>query len=383
VNVGIVCYASIGGSGVIATELGKSLASRGHRVHILSSDPPFRLGHYQPGLSFHRVETPGYPLFREPQYLLSLANKIVQVAREERLDIVHAHYAVPHAAAAYLARQILGTTDRSAVPRVIATLHGTDITVVGNDRSYSETIAFCIQQADGVTAVSESLKADTYRELRVTHDIRVIPNFLDCSGYRRLDASALRARLAPAGEKVVIHVSNFRPVKRLVAVVEVFARIRRRLPARLLMVGDGPELGEATRLAQTLGIAADVEFLGEQDQVLPLLSASDVFLLPSAQESFGLAALEAMACDVPVVASRVGGLPELIEHGVSGFLHSPDDLDGMAQSALRLLTDEALYRRTAEAARRTAHERFCDVKIVPMYETYYEEILSRPVSTGA
>ncbi|PYR55603.1 MAG: N-acetyl-alpha-D-glucosaminyl L-malate synthase BshA [Acidobacteria bacterium] len=382
-NVGIVCYASIGGSGVIATELGKALASRGHRVHLLSSDPPFRLGHYQPGLSFHRVETPSYPLFREPQYLLSLANKIVQVAREERLDIVHAHYAVPHAAAAYLARQILGTTDRSAVPRVIATLHGTDITVVGNDRSYSETIAFCIQQADGVTAVSESLKADTYRELGVTRDIRVVPNFLDCAAYRRLDASALRARLAPAGEKLVIHVSNFRPVKRLAAVIDVFARIRRRLPARLLMVGDGPELGEATRLAQTRGVAADVEFLGEQEQVLPLLSAADVFLLPSAQESFGLAALEAMACDVPVVASRVGGLPELIEHGVSGFLHPPDDLDGMADSALRLLTDETLHARTAEAARRTAHERFCDVNIVPMYETYYEEILSRPVSADA
>jgi L-malate glycosyltransferase len=383
VNVGIVCYASIGGSGVIATELGKALAARGHRVHILSSDPPFRLGRYQPGLSFHRVETPSYPLFREPQYLLSLANKIVQVAREERLDIVHAHYAVPHAAAAYLARQILGTTDRCAVPRVIATLHGTDITVVGNDRSYSETIAFCIQQADGVTAVSESLKADTYRELGVTCDIRVIPNFLDCSAYRRLDASALRRRLAPAGEKLVIHVSNFRPVKRLGAVIEVFARIRRQLPARLLMVGDGPELGAATRLAQTLGVAADVEFLGEQDEVLPLLSVSDVFLLPSAQESFGLAALEAMACDVPVVASRVGGLPEVIEHGVSGFLHPLDDLDGMAQSALRLLTDDALHARTAEAARRIAHERFCDVNIVPMYETYYAEVLARPVSAGA
>jgi N-acetyl-alpha-D-glucosaminyl L-malate synthase BshA len=227
------------------------------------------------------------------------------------------------------------------------------------------------------------LKADTYRELGVTRDIRVIPNFLDCSAYRRIEATPLRARLAPVGEKLVIHVSNFRPVKRLAAVVEVFARIRRRLAARLLMVGDGPELGEATRLAHALGVAADVEFLGEQDQVVPLLSASDVFLLPSAQESFGLAALEAMACDVPVVASRVGGLPELIEHGVSGFLHAPDDLDGMAQSALRLLTDETLHRRTAEAARRRAHERFCDVNIVPLYETYYEEILSRPVSTGA
>jgi N-acetyl-alpha-D-glucosaminyl L-malate synthase BshA len=383
VKIGIVCYASVGGSGVIATELGKALASRGHRVHILSSDMPFRLGRYQPGLSFHRVETPGYPLFREPQYVLSLANKIVQVSRAERLDIVHAHYAVPHAAAAYLARQILGTTDRTAVPRVIATLHGTDITVVGSDPSYSETIAFCIQQSDGVTTVSESLKRDTYRELGVTCDIRVIPNFLDCSAYRRREVESLRARLAPGGEKIVIHVSNFRPVKRVTAVVEVFARIRRQLPARLLMVGDGPDLAEATRLARTLDIADAVDFLGEQDELMPLLSASDVFLLPSAQESFGLAALEAMACEVPVVASHVGGLPELVEHGVSGFLHPPGDLDGMARSALALLTDDALHRRMADAARRTAHEQFCDVKIVPMYESYYEEILAQPVSVRA
>ena len=374
-NIGIVCYASIGGSGVIATELGKALASRGHRVHILSSDTPFRLAEYQPDLSFHRVETPSYPLFREPQYLLSLANKIVQVSRDEQLDIVHAHYAVPHAAAAYLARQILGTTGPSGVPRVITTLHGTDITLLGSDRSYSETVAFCIQQSDGVTTVSESLKADTYRELGVTCDIRVIHNFVDCSSYRRRDAAALRLRLAPGGEKVVIHVSNFRPVKRVTAVVEVFARIRRQVPAKLLMVGDGPDLGDATRLARALDVADAVEFLGEQEQVVPLLSASDVFLLPSSQESFGLAALEAMACEVPVVASRVGGLPEVIEHGVSGFLHAADDLDGMAQSALSVLGDERLHRRVAEAARRTAHERFCDEKIVPMYEAYYEEIL--------
>jgi len=381
VNVGIVCYASIGGSGVIATELGKALASRGHHVHILSSETPFRLGDYQPGLSFHRVETPSYPLFREPQYLLSLATKIVQVSRDERLDIVHAHYAVPHAAAAYLARQILGTAGHSGVPRVITTLHGTDITVLGNDRSYAETIAFCIEQSDGVTAVSESLKADTYRELGVAHDIRVIPNFLDCSMYRRRDGTALRSRLAPKGEKLVIHVSNFRPVKRVAAVVDVFARIRRQLPARLLMVGDGPDLAAAAQTARALGVADDVEFLGGQDQVLPLLSASDVFLLPSAQESFGLAALEAMACEVPVVASRVGGLPEVIEDGVSGFLHPLDDLEGMARSALRLLTDGALHHRVAEAGCRTAHERFCDQDIVPMYEAYYEEVLARAPRT--
>lgn len=376
-HVAIVCYASIGGSGIIATELGKTLAARGHQVHILSHDTPFRLADYQPGLSFHRVETPSYPLFREPQYLLSLANKIVQVSREHRIDIVHAHYAIPHAAAAYLARQILASAVRTQAPRVITTLHGTDITLLGSDRSYSETVAFCIERSDGVTAVSESLKADTYRELGIDCDIRVIPNFLDCEVHRRREVPGLRARLALEDQKIVIHVSNFRPVKRVTAVVDVFARIRREVPARLLMVGDGPDRGDAARLAHTLGIASDVEFLGEQDQVLPLLSVADVFLLPSAQESFGLAALEAMACEVPVVAARVGGLPEVIEDGVTGFLCHPDDLDGMARAAMRLLTDDRLRARIGADARRMVRERFCDEKIVPIYEKYYEEILAR------
>jgi N-acetyl-alpha-D-glucosaminyl L-malate synthase BshA len=377
-NIGIVCYASIGGSGVIASELGKTLAARGHRVHILSSDTPFRLADYQPGLSFHRVQTPTYPLFREPQYVLSLANKIVQVARAERLDIIHAHYAIPHATAAYLARQILASSPLHRVPtKVITTLHGTDITLLGSDPSYSETVAFCIQQSDGVTAVSESLKADTRRELGVDCEIRVIPNFLDCSVHRRIDVPDLRSRFARDGQKVVIHVSNFRPVKRVAEVVEVFARIRREVCARLLMVGDGPDMGEAVQRARTLGVADDVLFLGEQDQVFPLLSISDLFLLPSAQESFGLAALEAMACEVPVIASRVGGLPEVIAHDENGFLHAPDDLDGMARSGVMLLTDERLHRRVAGAARRTVHQRFCDIKIVPVYEAYYQEILAR------
>ncbi|MET0167132.1 MAG: N-acetyl-alpha-D-glucosaminyl L-malate synthase BshA, partial [Vicinamibacterales bacterium] len=343
-NVGIVCYASVGGSGVIASELGKTLASRGHRVHILSSDTPFRLGDYQPGLSFHRVETPTYPLFREPHYILSLANKIVQVSRAERLDIVHAHYAIPHATAAYLARQILASSLDRMPPKVITTLHGTDITLLGNDPSYSETVAFCIRQSDGVTAVSKSLKADTERELRLDCEIRVIPNFLDCSVHRRLDVPDLRNRFASDGERIVIHVSNFRPVKRVVAVIEVFSRIRKEVPARLLMVGDGPDLGDAVQRARALDLTSHVTFVGEQDQVLPLLSISDVFLLPSSQESFGLAALEAMSCEVPVIASRVGGLPEVVAHGATGFLHAPDDLDGMARSAIMVLSDEKLHR---------------------------------------
>ena len=374
-NVGIVCYASIGGSGVIASELGKKLASRGHRVHILSSDTPFRLGDYQPGLSFHRVETPTYPLFREPQYLLSLANKIVQVSREERLDIIHAHYAIPHATAAYLARQILASSLPRIPPKVITTLHGTDITLLGSDPSYSETVAFCIEQSDGVTAVSESLKADTQRQLGIARDIRVIPNFLDCSVHRRVHVPALRSRFATDEEKLVIHVSNFRPVKRVAAVVDIFARIRRDVPARLLMVGDGPDVGEAVQRARGLGVSDFVHFLGEQDQVQPLLSISDVFLLPSAQESFGLAALEAMACEVPVVASRVGGLPEVIEHERTGFLHEPDHLEAMAQSAIRVMTDVALRGHIAASARRVVIERFCDEVNVPIYEAYYEEIL--------
>jgi N-acetyl-alpha-D-glucosaminyl L-malate synthase BshA len=376
-NVGIVCYGSVGGSGIIATELGKALALRGHHIHLLSGSMPARLGGYQPRLWFHRVESPDYPLFREPQYLLSLANKIVQVARQERLDIVHAHYAIPHATAAYLARQILASRGGGGVPKVITTLHGTDITLLGSDRSYTETVAFCIEESDGVTAVSESLRADTVRELGIRNDIRVIPNFLDCSVNRRRDVSGLCEALRPGSEKLLIHVSNFRPVKRVTAVVEIFARVRREIPARLLMVGDGPEVPAASRLARTLGISADVEFLGEQEDIVSLLSVADLFLLPSAQESFGLAQLEAMACEVPVVASRVGGIPEVVEDGVSGFLHHPDDLDGMARSAVALLSDDGLHRRFAEASSRIVRERFCDEKIVPEYEAYYREILRR------
>jgi N-acetyl-alpha-D-glucosaminyl L-malate synthase BshA len=375
-RIGIVCYASVGGSGIIATELGKTLAARGHDVHILSSDTPFRLGGYQPGLTFHRVETPAYPLFREPQYVLSLANKIVQVARHEQLDIVHAHYAIPHATAAYLARQILAATLHGRVPAVITTLHGTDITLLGTDRSYSETVAFCIEQSDGVTAVSKSLKADTCRELALKTDIRVIPNFLNCAVHKRVEAAAVRARLIgdePA--KVVIHVSNFRPVKRVPAVIEIFERICRRVPAHLLMVGDGPEMDGASRLAHERGLDARVHFLGEQDQVLPLLSIADVFLLPSAQESFGLAALEAMACEVPVVASRVGGLPEVVEDGLCGFLRAPDDVEGMAGGAIALLSDPALHKRFAQAGLDRVRRQFCAGRVVPQYEAYYQEVI--------
>ena len=377
-NIGIVCYASVGGSGIVATELAKMLATRGHEVHLLSSETPFRLGDYQAGLAFHRVTTPAYPLFREPQYLLSLTNRIVQLSREVNLDIVHAHYAVPHATAAYLAKQILSSGPPSRVPKIITTLHGTDITLLGNDTSYSETVAFSIDASDGVTAVSESLKADTYAALRVRSDIRVIPNFLDCAHHGRVPVpDALRQRICRgSSEKIVIHVSNFRPVKRADAVIRIFQKIREKVNARLLLVGEGPDLDKSLRVARELGVHAHVEAMGEQEQVQALLSISDVLLLPSEQESFGLSALEAMACDVPVVASRVGGLPEVIKDGVTGFLHPPEDLDGMAASAVRILTDDGLHRRIAMAGRRVVETQFCADLVVPKYEEYYDEVLA-------
>ena len=384
-NVGIVCYASVGGSGIVATELAKVLARRGHEVRLISSEPPVRLGDFQAGLAFHAVQTPGYPLFREPQYLLSLASKIVEVARAYRLDIIHAHYAIPHATAAYLARQILAAGGDGQVPRVITTLHGTDVTLIGSDPSYLETAAFSIDHSDGVTAVSDSLRDDTYRHLPVGARIHVIPNFLDCQYHRRALDESLRARYRRGDPhaKLVIHVSNFRPVKRADAVIEIFRRIRERLPARLLLVGDGPDLAPACRRAGEAGLAGDVEALGEQELVVPLLSIADVCLLPSAQESFGVAALEAMACEVPVVASRVGGLPEVIADGDSGFLHDPDDLAGMADSAVRLLTDPVLHRRLAAGACRRVHQRFCAEEIVPRYEAFYEAVLARTARPAA
>ena len=378
-NIGIVCYASVGGSGIVATELAKVLARRGHEVRLLSSDPPIRLGDFQAGLAFHAVQTPGYPLFREPQYLLSLTSKIVEVARQSRLDIVHAHYAIPHATAAYLAGRILAAAGGGRVPRVITTLHGTDVTLIGSDASYVEAAAFSIDQSDGVTAVSESLRDDTYRHLPVRADIRVIPNFLDCEKHRRsLDERLLaRYRGADPATKLVIHVSNFRPVKRADAVVDIFRRIRDRMPARLLLVGDGPDLSAACRRAGAQGLADDVEALGEQELVVPLLSIADLLLLPSSQESFGVAALEAMACEVPVVASRVGGLPEVIADGETGFLHEPDDIEAMAASGVRLLSDPALHHRVAQDALRAVHQRFCAEEIVPRYEALYQEVLAR------
>lgn len=373
-KIAIVCYASIGGSGILATELAKCLAARGHQIHVVSREQPFRLGDDQPGVVFHRVLTPSYPLFREPQYVLSLATRITQISRAVDLDIIHAHYAIPHATAAYLARQIVEST-RGRAPKVVTTLHGTDITIVGSDPSYAETIGFSIDRSDGVTAVSESLKADTYRGLPVTRDIRVIPNFLDCKIHHRVPVHGLRERYAGPGKAVVIHVSNYRPVKRVGAVIDVFARIRASVDSVLLLVGDGPDLPQALALARERGIGDDVVAVGEQEDVRQFLSIADLFLLPSATESFGLAALEAMACDVPVVASRVGGLPEVIEDGVTGFLRAPDDIEGMAECGAAILADPGLRARMGVAGRRLVHDRFCSDRIVPLYEQFYQEVL--------
>jgi N-acetyl-alpha-D-glucosaminyl L-malate synthase BshA len=376
VNVGMVCYASVGGSGVVATELGRALARRGHRIHLISSEPPFRWRDGIPGLFFEKVQVPSYPLFREPQYVLALTNTIVRVAEAERLDIIHAHYAVPHATAAYLARHILEASS-GRPPRTVTTLHGTDITLIGSDSSYRRVVAFSIEQSDGVTAVSRSLRADTISAVGVTRDIDVIPNFLDCEEYRRTPDPALRARLCPPEryDALVIHISNLRPVKRAAVALDVFNRVRRRVRARFVVIGDGPDRADLERQASDAGLAADVVFLGEQEDLVAPLSVSDLFLLPSIQESFGLAALEAMACGVPVVASRIGGLPEIIEDGVTGFTRPPDEVDGMADCGIALLTDPDLHARIAANASRMVRTMYCADRIVPAYEAAYRRVV--------
>jgi len=382
-NIGMVCYASVGGSGVVATELAHALTLRGHQVHLISSEPPFRWRFGVPGLSFVPVEVPPYPLFREPQYLLALANTIARVAEERRLDIVHAHYAVPHATAAYLAYQMLATSYASApaaaAPRTVTTLHGTDITLVGSDPSYARVVAFSIERSHGVTAVSRSLRADTMSALGIQHEIRVIPNFLDCTEYRRREDPDLRARLCPPDrcDAVVVHVSNFRPVKRVDLALEVFRLIRRRVRAQFVLVGDGPVRADTLRRVADYGLTDDVSFVGEQHELVPWLSIADLFLLPSAQESFGLAALEAMACEVPVVASNVGGLPEIIEDGVSGFVCPPEAVSLMAERGIALLTDPALHASIARNAADVVRRRYCTDLVVPLYEAQYRDVLTQ------
>jgi N-acetyl-alpha-D-glucosaminyl L-malate synthase BshA len=372
-RVGMVCYASLGGSGVVATELARALAARGHDVHLMSSDPPFRWKDGLPRLTLHRVVTPSYPLFREPQYVLALANTIAHVADEQRLDIVHAHYAVPHATAAYLADQMMRSARTASRPRMVTTLHGTDITLIGADASYSWVVGFSIERSHAVTAVSESLRRDTVALVGVQRDIDVIPNFLDCDEYRRRSDPGLRDRTCPVGtEALVVHISNFRPVKRVDLVVEVFRRVRKSVRARLLLIGDGPVREDIEQQVRESGLEPDVLFIGEEHDPVQWLSIADLFLLPSAQESFGLAALEAMACEVPVVSSNVGGLPEIVRDGVTGYACAPEDVEDMAAKSVELLRDA--QRRTAmgRAGRAMVSSEYCVDRIVPLYEAAYE-----------
>ncbi|MDP2872989.1 MAG: N-acetyl-alpha-D-glucosaminyl L-malate synthase BshA [Bacillota bacterium] len=370
-RIGITCYPSIGGSGVVATELGKQLAERGHQVHFITYDTPFRLHQHQQGVTFHEVEVPNYPLFRYPPYLLALTNKMIEVSRFCRLDLLHVHYAIPHATSAVLARSVL----RERSVKVVTTLHGTDVSLLGTDPGFYDLVAWSINASDGVTAVSAALAEDTRVKLPVTRDIEVIHNFVDPAVYARRPSPALRAALAPAGEALVVHVSNFRGVKRPVDVVRGFAAINGRLPCRLALVGEGPEMPRVRAAAAELGVLDRISFMGHQECVAEILSSADLFLLPSAQESFGLAALESIACGTPVLAYRIGGLPEVIEDGQGGFLLPDNDLDGLVARGIELLSCPSLWGEVGAAGADRARRLFGASRIVSMYEAYYARVL--------
>ncbi|MCK5448083.1 MAG: N-acetyl-alpha-D-glucosaminyl L-malate synthase BshA, partial [Gemmatimonadetes bacterium] len=376
-KIGIACYPTYGGSGALATELGIELAARGHEIHFITYAQPFRLTSFHEGLFFHEVEVPHYPLFEYPPYSLALTVRMHEVAQQHDLDIMHAHYAIPHAEAAWVAKQMLRREGRDL--RVVTTLHGTDITLVGQDPSFWSITRFSVEQSDGVTAVSEYLRDETHRAFECDKlDIRVVPNFVDPEIYRPgRDDCHLRA-LAPHGEKIVMHISNFRKVKRVDDVVRTFAGIRREVGSRLVFIGDGPERAAVTELAAGLGVLEDIVFLGKLESVAELLSCADLFLLPSEQESFGLVALEALASGVPVVGTGGSGLAEVVDHGVTGFLHPVGAVEEMAASGVRLLTDPDRWTSFGRAARAAAVERYSAELIVPMYERFYEEILGGP-----
>jgi N-acetyl-alpha-D-glucosaminyl L-malate synthase BshA len=376
-KIGITCYPTYGGSGVVATELGIELAARGHQVHFITSSQPFRLTGREANIHFHQVEVYHYPLFEHAPYDLALATRMAEVAEFYSLDILHVHYAIPHSVCALLARQMLAARGRH-LP-FITTLHGTDITLVGQDRSYLPITRFGITQSDGVTAISSHLRDRTREAFAIDSEIEVIRNFVNCDVYVRNPqlVATMRPQFAGPQEKLLVHLSNFRPVKRILDVVETFARVARAVPSRLLLIGDGPDRSAAERLALQHGIQDRIHFLGKQDNVNELLPLADLMLLPSEMESFGLAALEAMACGVPAIATRVGGVPELIDDGVNGRLLEVADVEGMAQAAIALLTDEPARQRIAEAARKTAQDRFCASRIIPLYEEYYERVIRR------
>jgi N-acetyl-alpha-D-glucosaminyl L-malate synthase BshA len=374
-KIGIACYPTYGGSGAVATELGLQLADRGHEVHFISYAQPFRLTTFRDRVYFHEVEVPHYPLFEYPPYSLALAVQVGEVARQHDLDILHAHYAIPHAAAAWMAEQML--LDEKRELKIATTLHGTDITLVGQDPSFWSITRFSVERSDGVTAVSEYLREETYRAFQCRRtDIRVIPNFIDPEVFDRARYDCHAESLAPGGEKIVMHISNFRPVKRVGDVVATFAGIRSTVPARLVFVGDGPERAHAREEVARHGLEEDTVFLGKLESVAELLSCADLFLLPSEMESFGLVALEAMASGVPVIGASGSGLNEVVADGETGFLHPVGDVAAMSASGTRLLTDSDLWKRMSAAGRARAVEQFHVDRVIPMYEAFYEEVLA-------
>jgi len=371
-RIGITCYPTYGGSGVVATELGIELAARGHEIHFISYAMPIRLNNASERISFHEVEVTTYPLFDHPPYALALATKMAEVAESASLDLLHVHYAIPHSVSALLARMM-------AAPRklpFITTLHGTDITLVGSDRSYLPITRFSIEQSDGVTAISNYLRERTIREFEIKRPTDVIPNFVNCDLYKRSNDAKARAKFAPNGEPILMHLSNFRPVKRVTDAIEIFALVREKIPAKLVMIGDGPDRGAAEYVVRKKKLSKDVFFLGKQLTVQDKLGLADLFLLPSDEESFGLAALEAMACEVPVVATHVGGVPEVVTHGVDGYLFEPRDVPNAAKYALEILTRPDRGRMMGEMARVNARRRYCSNDIIPQYEAYYDKVLS-------
>jgi N-acetyl-alpha-D-glucosaminyl L-malate synthase BshA len=371
-KIGVTCYPTYGGSGVVATELGKALAKRGHTIHFISYALPMRLTGYQENIVYHEVEMSNYPVFEFPLYTLALASKMVEVARYEKLDLLHCHYAIPHATSAYLAQQIL----KEQKIKIITTLHGTDITLVGLEPSFLPILKFSIEQSDGVTAVSRFLKEKTLTNYGINKEIEVIPNFIDTEKYKRIQNNSFCPRFAPADKKVLLHTSNFRPVKRVQDVIRIFNEVQKKIPSVLILVGDGPDRSQCEILSRELGIQDNVKFLGKQVELVPILSSADLFLMPSQSESFGLSALEAMACEVPVISSSVGGLPELQIHGETGFIAEFGDIDRMARYAIDLLSNPAKHKLFAEAARNRAKE-FESDKIVQQYEQYYKKVLGK------
>lgn len=378
-RIGISCYPTFGGSGVVATEIGMEMARRGHKVHFITSDVPRRLDRFIENIYYHEVETKEYPLFDNPPYAIGLASKMVEVVQYEKLDVLHVHYAVPHATSAYLARQVLG----KKAPKIITTLHGTDITLVGNDRSYSPITRFSIEQSDGVTAPSQYLRLATYDKLNVSTDtkITVIPNFVDTDAYAPRPNYEKKANepflggVCTLANKILIHISNFRAVKRIEDVIKIFAIVNKQVKSHLVLIGDGPERSKMEALTRELGLKESVCFLGKQESFVRVLQNADVFLLPSESEGFGLAALEALSCGVPVVASNVGGIPEVVQHEETGFLSDVGDVEDMAKHTLNLLQNTSLHKSMSEASRRHVLQHFGQQLVASKYEEFYYSVL--------